>query len=407
MPRAMRRLLETHEDKVRLALTALAVALALLLCRRPLQRLWRPDAPGAAEATVDPRPVAPSGKLLPDELATIALFDKASPSVVALSSGPRDTRGADRPDRPDGSRRRREDEQAASGSGFVWDRQGHVVTNYHVVRRICDPDDMTCQIRFKDGRAFAATVVGTARDKDLAVLKVEAPADSLVPILVGRSAELRIGQNAYAIGNPFGLDLTLTKGIVSATGRELYAGSYDQWISDVIQTTAAINPGNSGGPLLDSSGRLVGVTTAVAGDGAVRAQNISFAIPVDQVNQIVPQIIRYGGLRPLLGIEVLDPRVARRLFEREEGVVIGRVRDDSSAAKAGLHGLTERFDPDGSPASAPVLGDVILSLAGEAVRSGADVVRVLQKYRPGDAIEVVIERDGDVLQRTVELEDAL
>lgn len=223
------------------------------------------------------RDVTPAGDLAPAEKATIALFEKAAPSVVHITS--LTTQRV--------SMRSVVQVPEGTGSGFVWDKDGHIVTNYHVIRKASG-----AEVILADGSKYRAKLVDYRPDKDLAVLTIDAPKNKLHPIDVGSSRDLKVGQWAFAIGNPFGLDQTLTKGIISALGREIESLTGEP-IRNVIQTDAAVNPGNSGGPLLDSSARLIGVNTAIYSTSGNSA-GIGFAIPVDEVNEVVTDIIRNG-----------------------------------------------------------------------------------------------------------------
>ena len=200
-----------------------------------------------------------------------------------------------------------------TGSGFVWDQDGHIVTNFHVVQ-----EGDRANVTLNDGSTYPATIVGTTPDKDIAVLKIDAPPQKLLPLPIGQSSNLKVGQKVLAIGNPFGLDQTLTTGVISGLGREIKSVS-GRPIHDVIQTDASINPGNSGGPLLDSSGRLIGINTAIYSPSGANA-GIGFAVPVDTVNQIVPQLMKFGKItRPGLGISILADQIAQQ--NRIDGVV--------------------------------------------------------------------------------------
>jgi S1-C subfamily serine protease len=224
------------------------------------------------ESNALPRPVAQRGELFEDEKRTIDIFKRSSPSAVHIT-----TIG-----RPSGRNPGRI--PRGTGSGFVWDQEGHIVTNYHVIQGAA-----AAQVTLADGSDWKARLVGEVPDKDLAVLAIDAPPERLHPIPIGTSHDLLVGQKVFAIGNPFGLDQTLTTGTISALGREIESPS-GQAISDVIQTDAAINPGNSGGLLLDSAGRLIGVNTAIQSPSGAFA-GVGFAIPVDEVNRVVPQLI--------------------------------------------------------------------------------------------------------------------
>jgi S1-C subfamily serine protease len=273
----------------------------------------------------------------------------------------------------------------------VWDRQGHVVTNFHV---ILNSDSLV--VTLADRTDWKATVVGVEPDKDLAVLRIGAPEAKLPPILVGTSRDLKVGQKVFAIGNPFGLDETLTTGIVSALGRTIDAIT-GRKILNVIQTDAAINPGNSGGPLLDSAGRLIGVNTQIASPSGASA-GIGFAVPVDTVNEVVPQLIAHGRvIRPRLGISPAQEGIVRRLGV--SGVLVMTVQDGTGAAKAGLR--PTRRGADGSIE----LGDIIVGIAGKKVESYDDLVSVLEKQKIGDAVPVRILRDGKEQTVDVTLSD--
>jgi S1-C subfamily serine protease len=268
---------------------------------------------------------------------------------------------------------------AGSGTGFVWDDKGHVVTNFHVVQGA-----ESLVVTFQNQQRFDAKVVGVEPKKDIAVLKVMAPADLLKPVRVAASGELEVGQKTIAIGNPFGLDHTLTTGIVSALGRQVQ-GIGGVTIRDMIQTDAAINPGNSGGPLLDSSGHLIGMNTMIFSKSGSSA-GIGFAVPVRTIARVVPQIVKSGRAEQLgLGIGI-DPaqRLERRFGLR--GVVVVNVPESSPAFKAGFRGL--RRTPQGVS-----LGDVIVSVNGQKVESFDDLYNVLDASKAGDKVVVGVLRD--------------
>ena len=311
------------------------------------------------------------GDLAADERARIELFRQASPSVVFITTTAlsRDWFSMNVQEIPRGT-----------GSGFVWDRQGHVVTNYHVIQGA-----NRAQVTLADQSVWDAVLVGAAPEKDLAVLRIEAPPERLPPIPVGRSDRLAVGQTVLAIGNPFGFDQTLTTGVISALGREIQSLARIP-IRDVIQTDAAINPGNSGGPLLDSAGRLIGVNTAIYSPSGSYA-GIGFAIPVDTVNWVVPELIVHGRLvRPSLGVETATERIVANLGI--EGALILRVAPGSGAADAGLRPTTrDRFGQ-------VRLGDVIVAIDGQAVTSGHDLVLLLERRQPGETVTVTVDRDG-------------
>jgi S1-C subfamily serine protease len=327
-------------------------------------------APGALKgAAAEPRPVTARGDLASDEKATIELFERCSPSVVYITSLAR---------RPVNFFEVTEVAQG-SGSGFVWDRQGHVVTNFHVIQ---NSDSLV--VTLADQSDWKATVVGTEPDKDLAVLRIGAPEAKLPPILVGTSRDLKVGQKVFAIGNPFGLDETLTTGVVSALGRTIESVTARK-IQGVIQTDAAINPGNSGGPLLDSAGRLIGVNTQIASPSGASA-GIGFAVPADTVNEVVPQLIAHGRvIRPRLGIAQAHEGYLRQLGV--QGVLVQAVQEGTGAAKAGLRGFHR------GPGGSVLLGDIIVGVAGKKVTSYDDLVSALEKQKVGDTVPVRILRD--------------
>ncbi len=316
-------------------------------------------------------PPKPEPDLQDEERATIALFEHASPAVVYITSIAvrRNAFSLNSTEIPQGS-----------GSGFIWDRQGHVVTNFHVIASA-----NAAQVTLSDQSTWDAQLVGGAPEKDLAVLKIKAPANKLTPLPIGRSENLRVGQSVFAIGNPFGLDQTLTTGVISALGREIQSVSGVP-IRDVVQTDAAINPGNSGGPLLDSAGRLIGVNTAIYSPSGAYA-GIGFAIPAHDISWVVPDLIRFGRVqRPRLGIELAPENLAQRLGL--EGAVIYRVEPGSGADRAGLQGLQE--DRRGRVS----LGDVIVHVDGEPIKSSGDLILALEDKKPGDTVRVGLLR-GD------------
>ncbi len=327
-----------------------------------------------------PRAVTARGDLAADELNTIDVFQAVSPSVVYITNIEvrRNLFNLNVYEIPKGT-----------GSGFVWDSEGRIVTNYHVIE-----DASQVQVTLADGSTWKAVLVGATPDKDLAVLKLSAPAAGLKPIAIGESGNLQVGQKVYAIGNPFGLDQTMTAGIVSALGREIQSTN-GMTIHDVIQTDAAINPGNSGGPLLDSAGRLIGINTAIYSPDGVNA-GIGFAVPVDQVNGIITQLIKHGRLiRPGLGISVANERLVERFGI--EGVLIVRVERGSSAEKAGLRGIKKRGDEI-------FLGDIIVGMNGAQIGTLDDLRQELDKYEVGQEVTLKVIRDDKVFQVHVVLE---
>jgi len=328
-----------------------------------------------------PRAVIPSGDLAADELNTIELFKAASPSVVYINSIElrRGFFSLNVYEIPSGT-----------GSGFIWDKEGRIVTNFHVIN-----DASRVEVTLGDNSTWKAVLVGVAPDKDIAVLQISAPPDKLQPINVGDSQNLLVGQKAFAIGNPFGLDHTITAGIVSALGREIKAVT-GRTIHDVIQTDAAINPGNSGGPLLDSSGRLIGVNTAIYSPSGANS-GIGFAVPVDAVNRVVPQLIRHGKvIRPGMGITVANRSITERLGIK--GVLLINTDAGSKAEAAGLRG-TRRIMGE------IVLGDIIVAVDGEQVTDYDELRDVLDRYKVGDKVTLIIIRDEKPLEIMLELEE--
>ncbi len=322
------------------------------------------------QSPATPQTVDKDDRFTDHEVATINLFERAAPSVVFITTSNvrRDYWSRNVSEIPRGS-----------GSGFVWDKTGHIITNYHVIQ---GADKAT--VTFADQTTYPATLVGAAPEKDLAVLRIEAENMELQPIPVGASDNLRVGQSVFAIGNPFGLDQTLTTGIISALGREIESVGKVP-IRDVIQTDAAINPGNSGGPLLDSQGKLIGVNTAIYSPSGAYA-GVGFSIPSHVVDWVVPDLIKYGKInRPTLGVELASPQVMRRMGM--EGILIYDVFSGGPAEKAGLQ--PTRWNRQGSI----VLGDVITAINGEKVTNRGELILILEKYKPGDRVRVSITRD--------------
>lgn len=321
-----------------------------------------------------PRPVAARGELSALERSNIEIFEAARGSVVFIST---------RETRVDPWTRNAATARRGSGSGFIWDDAGHVVTNYHVVEGASE-----ASVRLADGRAFRAALVGASPEHDLAVLRIGVAFQRPPPIPLGRSRDLRVGQSVLAIGNPFGLDWTLTTGVVSALDRALPV-ERGPAIQGVIQTDAAINPGNSGGPLLDSAGRLIGVNTAIFSPSGANS-GIGFAVPVDTVNRVAPALIADGRyLRPALGVEV-DARM-NAVAARDNGIdgvfVLG-VAPGSGAARAGLR--PARMTPDGRFAP----GDVIIALDGGALPDVPALSAALEGRRIGEEVSLTVLRNG-------------
>lgn len=359
---------------VRVLGLALAVAVLILLWRDlPDFFGGRPDA--------EPRLVEARGDLAADEKATIELFETARHSVVFITT---------RAQVMDFWTRNVFSVPRGTGSGFIWDDAGHVVTNFHVLEGSSE-----ATVKLADGRSFRAALVGTSREHDIAVLRIGVGFQPPPPVPLGSSHDLRVGQKVFAIGNPFGLDWTLTTGVVSALDRTL-AGEGGPAIDHLIQTDAAINPGNSGGPLLDSAGRLIGVNTAIYSPSGASA-GIGFAVPVDTVNRVVPEIIRTGKyVQPTLGIQV-DTGLNQRLAELTgvEGVFVLGVTPGSAAETAGLEGVG--FRRDGSI----VPGDIITAVDGKPVESVEELLAILDDHQAGDVVRLSVTR-GDT-EREVEV----
>jgi S1-C subfamily serine protease len=348
-------------------------SLGWLLGRQAQGQLRNPNAA--------PRPITPRGALSAEERATIALFRQASPSVVYITTlaRQRDFFSLNIAEIPQGS-----------GSGFVWDQEGHIITNFHVIQ-----EASRAKVTLADHSVWDAQLVGVAPDHDLAVLYIKAPKHQLRPLAIGTSADLEVGQSVFAIGNPFGLDQTLTTGIISALGREIRATT-GRTIAGVVQTDAAINPGNSGGPLLDSAGRLIGVNMAIVSPSGSNA-GIGFAVPVDTVNRIVPQLIRQGEItRAGLGVRIGDDRVSRRL--NLPGVLIIEVDKGSAAEAAGLR--STQVDAQGGVK----LGDVIVAIDGERIETSDDLFNAMEKRAVGEVVKVTVLRSERRLSMAVTLQ---
>ena len=351
-------------------LLALVGALALWAVWTVIPKPWRD-----VDLDAVPRPVTARGDLAEIEQTTIEIFRAVSPSVVHITTLV--TAAApfslDVQQIPEGT-----------GSGFVWDKDGHIVTNYHVIR-----DASGAVIILADGSSWRGRLVGSYPAKDLAVLVIDAPSHLLKPISIGSSTDLEVGQMTLAIGNPFGLDQTLTTGVVSALDREIESIP-GRAIRNVIQTDAAVNPGNSGGPLLDSAGRLIGVNSSILSPSGAFA-GIGFAIPVDEVNRIVTELIRHGAIvRPSLGVSLAPDQLTERLGL--DGVLVIRVEPGGPAARAGLR--PTRRDLAGNVR----LGDVIVAIDDVELQSTEDFFAALEERAPGDDIILTVVRDGEPVQ---------
>ena len=331
-----------------------------------------------AQRGAEPRAVAPRGPLLPAEQSVVRLFENAAPSVAYITTESLErtsffTVGVAR----------------NAGSGFVWDAYGHVVTNFHVVENA-----RNVQVQLDAGKTYTARVIGVAPDYDLAVVKLAEIPPGLRPLPLGSSADLRIGQSVYAIGNPYGLTRTLTSGLVSALDRHLPTTEVRE-IGGAIQTDAAINPGNSGGPLLDSAGRLVGVTTAIRSPSG-GSTGVGLAIPADLVNRIVPQLIAHGrAQQPTIGIVPVDPDLVEQAGMT--GVVIAEVVRGSPAERAGLRPVNRRTGE---------VGDVIVAVNGRAVESLPALGAELDRVGIGQTAELTIVRDEKERRVKVKVIDA-
>jgi S1-C subfamily serine protease len=321
---------------------------------------------------VEMRPVTQTtGDLGADEKANTEIFEKVSPSVAYITNKrfQRDFFSFNVFEIPQGT-----------GSGFLWDNLGHIVTNFHVIYQA---DEV--EVKMQNGKGYDAVLVGADPDHDLAVLRINVLDLNMPPVMIGSSKDLRVGQKVLAIGNPFGLDSTLTTGIISALGRTIQSMT-KRYIHDVIQTDAAINPGNSGGPLLDSFGRLIGVNTAIISPSGAYS-GVGFAVPVDTVNQVVTKLINYGKVgRPGLGISLIPEHLMSRLGI--EGVGILEVHRGSSAEKVGLRAVRRLSDGQVK------MGDVIVECDGSPVKKGSDLIRILDRHEVGNEVNLVILREG-------------
>ena len=353
-------------------ITIILVAGLIWMLIDPLQRLF-------VTPQADPRPVTARGDLEADEQNTIDIFRQTSPSVVYVTSiafrrGLFSLNGIEVPQ--------------GTGSGFVWDREGRIVTNFHVIS-----EGNRVEVTLADNSSWQATLVGAAPDKDIAVLQIDTPGHKLPPIPIGNSKDLQVGQKVFAIGNPFGLDQTITSGIISALNREIPAVT-GRVIRGAIQTDAAINPGNSGGPLLDSAGRLIGVNTAIYSPSGAYA-GIGFAVPVDVVNEIVPQLIRHGKtVQPGIGVTLADERLVKRMGIA--GALILGIEKGSPAALAGLR-------PTVQQQGEIILGDVIVAVAGVEVQSHEDLRSQFEKFGVGAEVALTILREDRLFEVRVRL----
>jgi S1-C subfamily serine protease len=331
----------------------------------------------------EPRAVTARGDIAGDEQATIEIFESASPSVVYIST----TAEQSSP-----WTRNLTEVRRGTGTGLVWDARGHIVTNYHVIE-----DARSSRVRLADGRTYNAQFIGASPEHDLAVLRIGVSLARIKPLAIGSSADLRVGQKVFAIGNPFGFDYSLTTGVVSALNRTIFSEEHGE-IRRLIQTDAAINPGNSGGPLLDSAGRLIGVNTAIFSPSG-SFSGIGFAVPVDTVNRVVPQLIASGRyVRPRIGIYG-DDDVSRPILAElgAEGVLVLRVEANSPADRAGLVGTRV------ASAGEIIPGDIIQAIDGERVGEMAELIERLEGYEIGDQVTLDVNRNGASVAVTVTL----
>jgi S1-C subfamily serine protease len=350
---------------IRILLLILITLLALFVFLPIIENIW-------ASMHSEPRSITSRGELSLTEKTNIEIFQQSSPSVVYITTLEDTlnlwTRDITRIPR-------------GTGSGFIWDQQGHIITNYHVLHGAS-----AVRIRLSDQRTFNATLIGASPEHDLAVLRIPMTTNMPKPLSIGTSHDLQVGQITYAIGNPFGLDQTLTTGVVSALNRSL-RNNYGSSIEDLIQTDAAINPGNSGGPLLDSAGRLIGINTAMFSLSGTYA-GIGFAVPVDTVNRIVPQIIKEGHYqRPKLGItinESLNKEITRELGI--SGVAVIEVQPNSAAENSGLNGVIIQNNTI-------ISGDVIVGIDQHKIENTKMLLFTLEKYHIGDRVKLKIMRN--------------
>jgi S1-C subfamily serine protease len=330
------------------------------------------------------RPIAARVDLTVDEKSTISLFEKSRDSVVYITTSAQVQEMTSRNifSIPHGS-----------GSGFIWDEFGHVVTNYHVLQ-----DASAAVVKLNNGKEYAATLVGASQMHDIAVLQINTEQHDSAPLPVGTSHDLKVGQTVYAIGNPFGFDWTLTNGIVSALNRSLTEEN-GVTVEHLIQTNASINPGNSGGPLLDSAGRLIGINTAIYSPNGANS-GIGFAVPVDTVNRVVSELIKNGKyVRPTLGIEMdegINEQIKRLIGIN--GIVVLTMPPGSIAAQSGLKGIVTASDGSITP------NDIIIAIGGKPVDSVSKLIALLDDYRVGDTITLTLTSQGKIREIKITLQ---
>jgi S1-C subfamily serine protease len=360
-----------HESRALMRLLPVLLLLVSILLFVQMWGLWARGAfpVRSLEPNAKPRPIAPAGDLAEDEKATIALFKQASKAVVHINTSEVGRNFFTSNEM---------EVELGSGSGFLWDENGNVVTNFHVIE---NADRF--KVTLADQSTWDAVEIGRAPDRDVAVVRINAPASRLQPLLIGTSKDLEVGQKVFAIGNPFGLDQTLTTGIISGLGRHIKSRT-GRVIDGVIQTDAAINPGNSGGPILDSRGRLIGMNTAIYSPSGASA-GIGFAIPVDTLQRVVPEILRHGRVvRPSLEAQFFADTLPRRMGIT--GVIIARVNRDGAAAKAGLRPTRPSSGDD------PLWGDLIVAVDGKPVETVEELLTALEKHSVGDQAQLTIIR---------------
>ncbi len=377
-----------------------ATLLAVTVLALSAQTLPKPPVP-TEDATIErfrahakPRKVAPAAALSAEERNTIRRFKEAKPSVVFVSAvAPvRDLRTMDETKIP-----------TARGTGFVWDEWGHVVTNHHIItvedggKRLGDVSEV--EVTLSDGKTYKGRVIGTSFAYDIAVLQVFAPLDAMPPIPLGRSKTLQVGQTVLAIGNPFGLDHSLSRGVVSGVKDRGIDTGYNTHILNAIQTDAAVNPGNSGGPLLDSGGRLVGMNTAIMATKGEGSVGVGFAIPVDTLNQIVPQLIaRERLVSRRMGFDVLGAAAALQKFGLTRGLLVIKVDPDTPAGRAGLRAL--ELDERGT-VKAP--GDILLGYQGRVIENEGQFMAMLELEPPADEVVFDVQRGDQVIKVVLHL----
>ncbi len=358
------------------------LVIALLVCGAVfIVREFYPNPLPLFNPDAESLPITPRGDLAADEQTTIEIFNDASRAVVHIMTADLAANQANF---------NIQETPLGSGTGFIWDNNGYIVTNYHVIHNAA-----RFRVTLSDNTTHNAVLVGGEPSHDIAVLRIDSRRLNLHSIKLGQSSGLQVGQKVFAIGSPFGLDQTLTTGVISGLGREIQAIN-GRVIRDVIQTDAAINPGNSGGPLLDSAGRLIGVNTAIFSPTGTSA-GIGFAVPADILNRIVPQLIQNGKVsRPGLGVFIFDDATVRRRLQRT-GVLIRDVAPNSAASEVGLRGT--KYDEEGEL----ILGDLIIAVDETPIETQADLFAALDKKEIGDSVTLHFLRDGEEMQKKVEL----